>query len=58
MKKPRRLDLEFQSEQQRIDALHSELEKMLQHARERSDESRKRVMANMGLSDRSRMFIH
>lgn len=53
----RKLELELQLEQRRIDELHSELEQMLRHARERSEESRRRVMASMGLLPRSRMFI-
>jgi hypothetical protein len=61
MKKPlranRRPDLEFQSEQQRIDKLHSELEEMFRHAKERSDESSERVMASMGLLRSHHMFI-
>jgi hypothetical protein len=57
MKKPHRLDLEFESEQQRIDELHRELEQMLRHAKERSEESRKRVMESMGLFHSLKMFI-
>jgi hypothetical protein len=53
----RTLELKLQLEHRRIAELRSELEQMLGHARERSEESRKRVMANMGLVDRSRMFI-
>jgi arginine deiminase len=48
---------ELQRENQRITEIHSELEQMLQHARERSQESRKRVMASMGLLHNHRMFI-
>jgi hypothetical protein len=52
-----RFELELQLEHRRMDEIHSELEQMLRHARERSEESRKRVMASMGLFHTSRMFI-
>jgi len=59
MKNPpnRRLELELQLEQRRIAELHRELEQMLLRARERSEESRKRFMANMGRFHSHLMFI-
>ena len=53
----RKLELELQLEHRRMDELHSELEQMLHHAKQRSEESRKRVMASMGLLHNHRMFI-
>jgi hypothetical protein len=53
----RKLELELQLARRRIDEIHSQLEQMLRHARERSEESRKLVMANMGLVRDARMFI-
>jgi hypothetical protein len=55
--KDHQLELKLQLEQQRMDELHDELEHLLRNARERSEESRKRVLASMGLLHNHRMFI-
>jgi len=53
----RKLELRLQLEHRRIAELHSELELMLRQAKERAEESRKHVMASMGLFHSHRMFI-
>jgi hypothetical protein len=53
----RKLELELQLAHRRLDELHDELEQMLRHAKELSEESRTRVMASMGLFHNHRMFI-
>jgi hypothetical protein len=52
-----KLELELQVAHRRMVELHNELEQILQRARERSEESRKRVLACMGLLHSHRMFI-
>jgi hypothetical protein len=53
----RKLELQLQLANRRMVELHNELEGILLRARKLSEASRKRVMASMGLSHSSRMFI-
>jgi len=52
-----KLEVQLQVVDSRIDELHDELEQMLRRAKQISEESRRRVMATMGIPYSHHMFI-